>query len=95
MSWVTNTMVVPRASHTLSTSSCMRIRVNWSSAEGFVQQKHTGVVDEGTGKGSSLGHAAAKLVRINVGKFFDTHQPHQLFNLVTPLPQDARATKPD
>lgn len=62
-------------------------------AERLVLKQDPQMIDERPRQGGALGHAAGKMVRIGVGKFFKAHQAHESFHFVALLLQQAARDK--
>ena len=90
MSWVTSSIVVPRACQSaqhLVLHPHARERVE--RAERLVEQQHLGVVHQRPGQGDALGHAAGELVRVGVGERLEADEAEELVHLVALLAEHA------
>src|SRR5205823_5911559 len=47
-------------------------------AERFIKEKDFGVIDECARERYTLGHAAGEMVRVGLGKCFQSHQAHEV-----------------
>src|SRR4029077_15780184 len=58
-------------------------------AEWFIEQKHFGMIDQRAGERDALRHAAGDMMRIGIGKRFESDEPHEFVDFISFLVQHA------
>ena len=52
-------------------------------AERFIEQENFGMIDQCACERNALGHAAGKMMRIRIGKRFESDQPHEFVHFIS------------